>query len=78
MKVTLYGRDSSCQFNIDQKDLLISGKYLGGDDNSCFIAIFRSIGFEDDLSWYVGSLFLQNYYVYFDMTPADENGQDYL
>lgn len=51
---------------------------MGGNDNSCFIAIFRSIGFEDDLSWYVGSMFLQNYYVYFDMTPADEHGQDYL
>jgi hypothetical protein len=78
MKFSINGKDSSSQFIIDQKELLISGKYLGENDNTCFIAIFRSIGFEDNESWYVGSLFLLDHYVYFDMTPADEHGQDYL
>lgn len=58
--------------------MLISGKYLGQSDNTCFLAIFISNGFEVENAWYVGNLFLQKYYVFFDMTPADEHNQDYL
>lgn len=28
--------------------------------------------------WYLGNIFMRNYYVSFDMSPYDEHGKDYL
>ena len=28
--------------------------------------------------WYLGNIFMKNYYVSFDMSPYDEHGKDYI
>lgn len=57
--------------------LLISGSDVGDTNNRCYIPVFRSqIGFID--TWQVGSVFAQNYYLVYDMTPYDEKNQNYI
>jgi len=65
-------------FEIDVKlrQLMISGNLVGDSSDSCYIPIFKSENTEKDV-WYLGNLFMNNYYMVFDQTPADR-GEDYL
>jgi hypothetical protein len=45
--------------------------------SSCVLPIFKNQN-GDEESWYLGSIFLHDYYMVLDVTPYDEGGQDYI
>lgn len=56
--------------------MLINGPDVGDVENTCYVPVFRSQNNQD--TWFLGGLFLSQYYVVFDMTPYDEYNQDYI
>jgi hypothetical protein len=56
----------------------VSGTEFNDVEDSCYIAIFKNTGALNDglapKTWYVGNIFMKEYYVVFDMTPKDERG----
>jgi hypothetical protein len=46
------------------------------------LAVFKNSGAVNSgnaaKTWYVGNIFMKEYYVVFDMTPKDERDQDYI
>ena len=57
--------------------MLISGSDVGDTNNRCYIPIFRAqLNYLD--TWQVGNIFTKNYYMIYDMTPYDENNQNYI
>lgn len=45
-------------------EMLIPGSELGGNDNQCYLGVFRNPDFDGD--WILGTNVMQNYYVVFD------------
>jgi len=54
-------------------DYLIRGSEVGDahGDNTCYLPFFAS-GDSHQSMWYFGTIFMQNYYTVFDMTPYTE------
>ena len=67
----------SYQININFRDLLIPGNFVGRDPNNCYIALFKSKKGHQD-TWIFGNLVMENFYVVYDMTPQDEGNLGYL
>jgi hypothetical protein len=58
-------------------NFLISGSDFGDSINTCYVPVFRSInGYAD--TWYGGNIFLNYFYITYDMTPYTENSMDYI
>ena len=78
MSIRLYdlGRTGK-HIDIDKIKLLIPGSKIGASDDWCYIPIFRS-NFGSYTMWHLGSIFIQKYYVIYDMTPYDNFGKNYL
>jgi len=58
--------------------MLIQAKDLGDrTSNNCYVGVFRSLNANQE-TWYLGNLFMNKYYVVYDMTPYDEQGKDYI
>lgn len=57
-------------------DLLINGTDVGDLNVTCYLPIFRAQVDQD--VWYLGGLFLEQYFVVFDATPKDEYFRDYM
>jgi hypothetical protein len=55
---------------------LISGEKLGDSVNTCYLPVFQSN--YDDGTMYIGNLFMNYFYMVFDMSPYDEFGKDYI
>ena len=47
------------------------------DPNTCYFPIFKSMNGVQD-TWYIGNLFINYFYLVFDMSPLDEFGKDYI
>ena len=47
-----------------------------GDPGTCYLPVFKS-GASQDV-WYMGNLFMNYFYLTFDMSPYDEQGKDYI
>lgn len=78
MKIRLFDASQSVYYEIDGKDMLIPAKDLGDrTSNNCYVGVFRSMN-ADQQTWYLGNLFMNKYYVVYDMTPYDEHGKDYI
>lgn len=50
---------------------------MGGLSTQCYLGIFQSKEIEQD-TWYLGNILMEDYYVVYDATPADEQGLDYI
>jgi len=56
-----------------QNDLLIDGAIFG-DPDSCYLGIFKNTGAHNASDTvYLGTIFLQKYYTFFDMSECDNN-----
>jgi len=59
--------------------MYISGEHFGGNQDECYVPVFsnkRQKGSDVNLV-YVGNLFLQSYYMVYDMSPLEKN-LDYI
>ena len=61
---------------MDLSKLLIPGQNVGGKIGQCYIGMFSSKSIEMD-TWYIGNIVMEEYYVVYDATPA-EQGQDWI
>lgn len=61
---------------MENADNFLDGENVFDSQNKCFIPVFMHEGVGD--MWYLGNIFMRNYYVSFDMTPYDEHGKDYI
>ncbi len=59
------------------KNYMISGDQLGDSANTCYLPVFKSDQGAQD-TWFVGNLFLNYFYIVFDMSPFDEQAKDYI
>lgn len=57
-------------------NLLVPGPTVGDTDQTCYLPVFMS-GRNDGV-WYAGNMFLEYFYLTFDMSPYDEHGKDYI
>jgi len=78
LKMVLKDGETSKVFELDEYDMLIDGAELGLDPNTCYFAIVSAGISVIESTWYVGGSFLNKYYVVYDLTPADERGEDYI
>jgi len=72
-------------YTIKYNDLHMSGTEFGDEkgDNSCYIPVFahgltKEMDKDYDKLLIVGNIFMKDYYIVYDMTPLDENGEDYI
>lgn len=75
--VTVSDGKQSYSLNVADNNgsLLVNGSIFD-DSDFCYIPVFRSM--LDQETWYLGGLFLQQYYITYDMTPIDEFKKDYI
>ena len=57
--------------------MLVSPSDIGLNDNFCYMAVFKS-GINYSFTWMIGNQFMRKYYIVYDQTPYDEQGQDYI
>jgi hypothetical protein len=60
----------------------VPGTEFNDVEDSCYLAIFKNTGAVNSgvgaNSWYVGNIFMKEYYVVYDMTPRDERNEDFI
>lgn len=59
-------------YDIDLKDLLISGESIGSTSNNCVLAVFLAEKGQVN-AWYVGAIGFNFWYFVFDMSQYDES-----
>ena len=66
-------------FNMKLSDLLLKGsRFKLSDSSNCFLPIFRLPSNLNQNKWLLGTMFLNEYYTAYDMTPYDEEEKDYI
>lgn len=68
LKITLQDFVDTHQYSITQDDMFIDGTDLDDSPNSCYLAVFKSQTQQTD-TWYLGNVFMKEYYVVYDHTP---------
>lgn len=53
---------------------MFPGSTIGDSVNTCYLPIFASSLADEDDTWYIGNLFIDYFYMVYDMTPMDEKG----
>ena len=67
-------------YTIKEADMFISGTEIEGDEdgaNTCYLAVFKSQVIATE-TWFVGNVFMRDYYVVYDMTPKDSRKLSYI
>lgn len=59
--------------------MFIAGDQIGGPEeaNYCYLAVFKSQTSQTE-TWYLGNVFMRDYYVVLDMTPKDARGENFI
>jgi hypothetical protein len=55
---------------------MVSGSLVGDTHNTCYLPVFKSEQTDQNI-WYMGTLFMSNYYVVFDYSTSVFNATDY-
>lgn len=68
LAVTFYQSNpkQSFTFTISEDDMLIEGTRVEDTADTCYIAIFDSGLEQSDSTWYIGGIFMDNYYTVYD------------
>lgn len=61
-----------------ETDILVKGSVMKDSDEKCYLGIFRNNLLSVGSSWYLGGIFMKNYYVVYDMSTVDEKTGEYL
>lgn len=78
LKFSLYDDVTGNTYSIPvTKNYMIPGSQLGDTDDTCYLPVFRSDQTAQD-TWYVGNLFMNYFYMVFDMSPYDEKNMTYI
>jgi len=67
-------------YTIKEADMFISGTEIEGNQdgaNTCYLAVFKSQVIATE-TWFVGNVFMRDYYVVYDMTPKDSRKLSYI
>jgi len=59
-------------YDIDLKDILISGTSIGLSNDKCVLGVFKSVKGKVN-EWYVGAIGFNDWYFVFDMEQYDEH-----
>ena len=73
--IRLFDETRDIYFNINWNYMYLSGEHFGGNKDECYVPVFsnkRQKNSDVNLV-YVGNLFMQSYYVVFDMSPLETN-----
>ena len=71
-------KDSVNEFTFDLgKEYLLIDGHIFNEDNTCYYAIFKHMNDELISDWYIGNIFMDKYYIVYDMTPVEEFDKDY-
>jgi len=66
-------------FNVNLNKYLIDGDNFGQETGQfCYIPVFRSYHLKLQNSWFLGSIFMDDYVFVFDNTPYTEKQQDFM
>ena len=73
--IRIFDETRDIYFNINWKYMYISGEHFGGNSDECYIPVFSNKRQKDSETnlVYVGNLFMQSYYMVFDMSPLETN-----
>ena len=61
---------------VKNENTFVPGTEVGGSPNQCYIPVFEDKHGDQDL-WFLGNIFMKDFYTAFDMTPSDTYGKDY-
>mmetsp|Transcript_11191 Transcript_11191/g.18813 ORF Transcript_11191/g.18813 Transcript_11191/m.18813 type:complete len:132 (-) Transcript_11191:620-1015(-) len=75
LRIEIKDQYNSKTFTLD-RDSLLHPRFDVATD-VCAVGIYKNVD-DADLNLYVGRLFIQSYYVVYDMTPFDMYKQDYI
>ena len=76
LKITLKQSGTTTHdYIIKEADMFIDGTEIEGPDgaNTCYLAVFKSQVIATE-TWFIGNVFMRDYYVVYDMTPKVHYG----
>lgn len=50
---------------------------MGDSNDYCYYTVFKALGVDTN-TWFVGTSFLQNKYIVYDLSPMDEKDMNYI
>ena len=74
LKLTL---SEDVMIHLTRDSMFLPGELQDLGEGSCFVPIFGQIASTTD-TWFLGNVFMSEYYIVFDMTPMDEYDKDYI
>ena len=74
----MYDHKTNKTFSINEDQLYISGDHFGGNKDECYIPIFNNKKHRKESeaalpAIYLGNIFLEKYYMVFDMSPLEKD-----
>ena len=78
IKFNLKDDSHTSEFSLDDADLLVPGSMAGTTDDECFIGVYKNGVDKIQNNWYLGLLFMDKYYIVYDLTPYDNSKANYL
>ena len=63
---------------LDNSRMFIPGSLVGDYNERCFLPFFFEEINGPSKTWYLGNLFMSQYYIVLDMTPFDEKYENYI
>jgi hypothetical protein len=80
IQFTIKQGNKEFDFSLPFNKLKITGVLMQDRPTTCYIPIFHHgmTGIRDLNVIYVGNIFLEDYYLIYDMSPLEDHGKDYI